>query len=343
MEKKRTFIPKSHLIVLVAGAALVAVVVFFFMRTHRSLANIHPNDKITIAYSSTTDAILAEVALEQGYFLQEGLEVAPHIFPYGKLALNDVLEGKADFATVAETPVMLAIMNGEELSIVATIETSNKNNALVARKDRGILTPNDLKGKRVATSVGTSGDYYLDVYLTLHGIDRKDVTVIYLKAEDLPDALANGKVDAISTFYHYVIYAQRKLGADGITFNDEDIYTFTFNIVAKQEFIHDNPEAVKKMLRALIKAEEFVRRHPDAAQKIDADFSKIELSIVQEMWADRTYTVALDQSLVLALEDESRWAIEGGLTTQKSVPDYLDYIYVDGLMSVKPEAVRFLK
>ncbi len=60
--------------------------------------------------------------------------------PYGKTALKEVLEGKADFATVAETPVMFAIMKGEKISIIATIQTSSRNSAIMARKDKGILT-----------------------------------------------------------------------------------------------------------------------------------------------------------------------------------------------------------
>jgi NitT/TauT family transport system substrate-binding protein len=71
-----------------------------------------PLERITIAYSASPDAALAQVAQAKGYYLLEGLDVAPQRHPYGKVALDAMLEGKADFATVAETPVMFAIMNG---------------------------------------------------------------------------------------------------------------------------------------------------------------------------------------------------------------------------------------
>ena len=51
-------------------------------------------------------------------------------------ALKEVLEGKADFATVAETPVMFAIMNGEKISIIATIQTSTKITPLLQERTR---------------------------------------------------------------------------------------------------------------------------------------------------------------------------------------------------------------
>lgn len=302
-----------------------------------------PPEKVTIAYSTATDAALAVIAQVQGYYPQVGLEVTPHLHPYGKPALKEVLEGKADFATVAETPVMFEIMNGGKISVIATIQTSSKDNAIVARKDRGIRAVSDLKGRKLAATLGTTADFYMDAFLAAHGISRNEIKIIDIKAEELPDALANGDVDAVSVFNPYIIQAQNKLGDRGISFFDKDLYTWTFNIVAKQEFIRKNPEKVKRLLRALIKAEEFARENPEKAQKIVADFSRMDMAMVHKIWADTNFQVALDQSLVLAMEDESRWAIRGGLTSKANVPNYLEFIYFDGLKSVKPEAVRILR
>ena len=302
-----------------------------------------PPEKITIAYSTLPETALAQVAQSRGYFRAEGLEVTPHLFPYGKRALEDLLAGQADIATVAETPVMFAIMKGDKISIIATIHTSSLGHAIMARKDRGILSLADLKGKKIAATLGTTSDFFLDAMLITHGISRKDVQVVDLKAEEIPDALARGAVDAVSTFTLYTALTQKKLGDRVITFRDKDINWYPFNIVATQEFIRKNPGKVKKMLRALVKAEEFVRGNPAEAQKIVADFSGIEIAIIREIWADADFTVTLDQSVILALEEESRWAMKGRLTNTRKVPNYLDFIYFDGLKSVKPEAVRILR
>jgi NitT/TauT family transport system substrate-binding protein len=179
--------------------------------------------------------------------------------------------------------------------------------------------------------------------LGVNGISRKDVEIVDLRAEEMADNLAHGNIDAVSTFTPYVAFTQKKLGNRVITFHDKDIYRWTFNVVAKQEFIYKNPDKVRKILRALVKAEEFVQENPAEAQKIVADFSKIEISIVRDIWANTNFKLTLDQSLILALEDESRWAINGGLTSAKTVPNYLDFIYFDGLKSVKPEALRILR
>lgn len=302
-----------------------------------------PPQKITIALTTPQDAALAQVAQTLDYYRAEGLEATARLHPIGKLALEDLLAGKADFATVAETPVMFAIMRGEKIAVVATIHTSDSLNAIVARKDKEVLTFGDLKGKKVAVTLGTTQDFFLDSILAVNGISREDVEVVNLKAEEMADALAHGDVDAISTFSVHTIIAQRKLGDRAITFKNKDIYRQSLNVVARPEFIHDNPDTVARMLRALVKAEKFIQEHPAEAQKIASDFCCSEISIINEIWADSNFAVRLDQTLLLSLEDESRWAIDDGLTEARKIPNYLDYIYLDGLKSVKPHAVSILK
>ena len=55
------------------------------------------------------------------------------------------------------------------------------------------------------------------------------------------------------------------------------------------------------------------------------------------------FSLSLNQSLVTATEDEARWMIKNKLTTEKTVPNFSDYIYEDALKPVKPEAVNIIR
>jgi sulfonate transport system substrate-binding protein len=332
---------KPSWIMIAIGALTISGILTACSQGERKPAG--PQEKVTLAIAATTDAVLAQVAQEKGYFREAGLDVIPLPQPYGKLALQDVLEGKAEFATVAETPVMFAILEGAKISVIATIQSSRKGNAIIARKDRGILTINDLKGKKVALTRGTTTDYFLDAMLSVNAIARNEVKAVDIKAEEIPEALANGKIDAASMFNTYASPARKRLGERGIRFHDENVYTATFNIVATQEFTRKNPGKVAKMLRALSRAEEFVEQNPSETQQIVARFCKIDIVMVRDIWDDTRFAIALDQSLLLALEDESRWAVKQKLTSATSQPNFLDYIYLDGLRDIKPDAVRILR
>ena len=332
-------IMNQHIIRIAVLVAALAIGICLF--ACKRADNAH--EKITIAIAATPQTGLVQITLARGYYREEGLEAVTLRHPDGKRALDDLLAGKADFATVAETPVMFAILKGKKIFVIATIQTSSLAYAIVARRDMGILTFEDLRGKRVGASLGSSTHFFLDAMLVTHGIARKDIKVVDLKANEIPDALAHGDIDAGSTFTPYINFTQRKLGSQVIIFRDKDFYRYNMVVVATQDFTRKNPEKVRKLLHALVRAEVFVRDNPEEARKMVAGFCGIEPDIVRDIWRDAKLDVTLDQSLVLALEDESLWAIKNGLTKAARVTNYLDYIYFDGLKSVKPEAVRILR
>ena len=85
-----------------------------------------------------------------------------------------------------------------------------------------------------------------------------------------------------------------------------------------------------------------------------AELSREKAAIVQQqleldggymetVWSQNQFSLFLDQSLILAMEDEARWMIQNRLTTQTQVPNFMDYISEDGLKSVKPQAVNILR
>ena len=333
-----------RLIALAVAFVLLAVGGYLILmrdRLEHTLAG--PPEKVTIAYSTLPYAALSQIAQVRGFYRQEGLDVTPQLYSHGKLALEAVLAGKADFATVAETPVMLAIMNGVDLSILANIHSSKKNHAIVARKDRGVVAPGDLKGRRVGATLGTSGDFYLDAFLLAREIPRKDVEVVDLKPQEIARAFIKGDVDAVATWAPFLMQTQKEAGELGVSFYDDDIYTLMFTIVSTREYAGKNPEKIRKMLRALLRAEEFAHRNPTEAQRLVADFNDIDPVTLKQIWSSSTFRVTLDQALVLALEDESRWAIQNRLTSRKTIPNYLEFIHLDALQSVEPDAVGILR
>lgn len=301
-----------------------------------------PLQRVTIAYAALPQSVLLAVAWKKGYFAEEGLEAVPQMHPFGKVALDALLTGKADFSTSGDIPVLFAILKGEKIAPLAVIETSTTDEAIFARKDRGILAPGDLKGKRIGVTPGTNGEFFLDSYLMARLIALSEITAVALKPEELLPALRAGTLDAAATWHPHLLEMQKAFGSEGVTFYDKLIYTEMFCISAHREYAAHNPEIVRKLLRALVKAEVFVAQQPDLAVELAADFLKIDRGMLAEIWKSFDYRVTLGQDLVLTLENESRWAIKNRLTPATAIPNYLEYISWDGLLAVKPEAVTIL-
>ena len=302
-----------------------------------------PVEKIIIAEAQQPIAGLVYIAFTKDYFEDEGLDVTLQPHTSGKASLNAVIEGKADLGTVAETPIMHAGLREEKTYMIATIHHSNENTMIVARKDKGISIPNDLKNKKIGVSIGTNGEFFLDSILIMHGISSGEIEYVNLKPEEMFYALVNGEVDAVSTWNPHAIQLQKELGDNGITMYGEGIYRETFNLITMQDFVNNNPEAAKKILRALINAEKFIKESPDESISIIAASIGMDRSQLIELWDIYNFEIALDQSLLVTLEGEARWAIKKKLTDKTEVPNYLDYIYYDALEEVKPEAVGIIR
>jgi ABC-type nitrate/sulfonate/bicarbonate transport system substrate-binding protein len=302
-----------------------------------------PPEKVTIAISKSLSPVLVNIAEAKGFFREEGLDVTLQIHSSGKAALQSLVDGKADLAAAADTPIMFAMMKGALLSVLATINTSTRDEAIVAVKDRGIAAAADLKGVRVGVTLGTAGDYFLDSYLVLNALSRQEVDIVDMKPDEMTEALLQGKVDAVSTWQPQIANLRRVLGERGIMLHSDSIYTETFDIVSMRTLTRQRPEAIRRLLRALVKAEGFVAANPGESQRIIAEFCGLDAEVPAAIWNDFQYNLSLNQSLLVTLEDQARWAIKNGLVERGEMPNFFEAFYIDGLKSVKPDAVRIIK
>jgi len=91
-----------------------------------------PVEKVTVALPANLYGALLYVAQGKGYFGEEGLDVVLNAHPYGKVALDNMVSGGADFAVSAETPVVFTILKGDDMMVVASVLESVKDLSIVA-------------------------------------------------------------------------------------------------------------------------------------------------------------------------------------------------------------------
>ena len=114
-------------------------------------------------------------------------------------------------------------------------------------------------------------------------------------------------------------------------------------MVANNDVVTARPEAIERFLNALVTAEQFVKQSPGRAKDIIKERLDVEEDYVASVWPKNEFTTSLPQSLILAMDDEARWRIANNLTDEVVVPNYLEYIYLDALEVLKPEAVTIIR
>ncbi|MEW5745317.1 MAG: ABC transporter substrate-binding protein [Nitrospirota bacterium] len=294
----------------------------------------------TIAVVPIPHAAPLYIAYQKGYFKDEGLKVVLRTFETGKGALDAALRGHADLATVAETPIARAAVEGKSVFVIATLSDSDRATMIIARRDRGISSPADLRGKKIGVSLGTNSEFFLYIYLTLHHVAQDEITIVDLRPAEIAGALTRGEVDAVSVWLPHTAQLRNMLGSNALALHDPDIYTMTLNLAGPREFILKNPEAINRLLRALVKATRFIRESPDEARTITARCTGLSPSVIDEAWNDFNFAVELDQSLLVSLEDQAAWLLgkkSGG--TGRGVPNFLDTLYPAALEKIDPSMV----
>jgi NitT/TauT family transport system substrate-binding protein len=146
----------------------------------------------------------------------------------------------------------------------------------------------------------------------------------------------------VSTWAPHTTALQDKLGSNGVILHDPGLYNMSWNVVSSRELSTRDPETIVRFLRAVLRADRMIAERPAEAIAITADKCGMDIGAVEREWKNFEFGTQLDQTLILNLEDQSRWMIgkkedDGGKT-----PNILDYIYTKGLNSVDPDAVRIV-
>lgn len=267
--------------------------------------------KVVLAQSPQPLATLSIIAYKNGFYRDEGLDVSVKEFTTGKLCFDAMLSGGAQFATVAETPIMYAGFSNQPIYVVAQICSNPRSTNVVARKDQGVQTPTDLKGKPVGTFKGGSAEYFLMEFLRKNGMTLKDVKVTYMQPPELVAAITRGDLAAISMWEPNISFAQKAIGEDKTTlFSGEGIYTETFLISMRRDYADQNEETVKKFLRALIKAEQFIKSDTTGAKAIVREALQIDKDILDKIWPHYRFEVFMEQPVIDLINKEAQFAIQ---------------------------------
>lgn len=281
------------------------------------------------------------LAQNRGLFAAEGLQVEIRDFAAGKLGLAEMTAGNLDYATVADAPTVLALLDGSALRVVACIATSTDNTSLVARRDRGIDAPADLVGRRIGIVRGSTSHYFLDSYLEFHGIPISRVEHVALNPDNLVEALEKGDVDAISAWVPLSTRAAERLGDRVVELRSGAMYRWTWNLAARDRQVALGP-ATAGLLRALRQASDELLRDPDGAAKELAPRLGMAPERLKDEWRRTFFELSLDQSLVLNFESQARWAMSVGITSLKVLPNFLPAIVTAPLRAVDPTAVTII-
>ena len=328
------------MLVLIRSLAILVSVLFGFSCS----SSTEQMPSIVVAYAPFESIALLTIADEQNLFKGNGLNVTLRKYDTGVGALDGMLNGEADMAVGAnEFPLVGKAFKKEGICTIGSIAKSDFI-YLIGRKDRGIENVSDLKGKKVGTTLKTISEFYLGRFLEIHGMRMSDITLVDLKTPtEWVDVIVNGDIDAVATAQPYANSVRDRLGANAIAWPAQSSQPLFTQVISKNEWVKNNPELVSRFLKSIAQAEEYAIGNPAEAKATVQKRLNLNPGYMETVWSQNQYFLSLDQSLVVAMEDEARWMIHNGLTSQAEIPDFSEYIYKDGLKAIRPERVTIIR
>ncbi len=287
-------------------------------------------------------AALIYVAQDQRFFAANGLSVKIKDYATGTDTTDALLKGDMDISWVAEFPFVKRALAKEKISIIAVVDRFSEQ-YIFGRKDRGINTVADLKGKKIGIPWNTIAEFYLGRFLELNGMNIRDVFFVDVPPPQSMDAITRGSIDGVIAWEPYSSQIRVQLADRAVALPVQSSQPGYGAIVGRNDWISGHPEVVNRFLKSLAQAEDYLTRNPAAAKAILRKWLNYDDAFTETIWSENQFSLSLDQSLIVAMEDEARWMIKNNLTTEKRIPDFLDYIYLDGLKAVKPEAVNIIR
>jgi ABC-type nitrate/sulfonate/bicarbonate transport system substrate-binding protein len=242
------------------------------------------------------------VALEQGWYADEGLDVQIVEPAEGSTLVQVVAAGQADFGISHQEEVSHA--RAEEIPIVSVAAIIQHNTSgFASPADRNIHRPKDFEGKRYGSWGSPSERAVLDVLMACDGGDVNEVEFIDIGWADY-FTVVERDVDFAWIFYGWTgIEAElRGMPLDIVMLSDwsecvPDYYTPV--IITSEENIAEKPELVRSFLAATSRGYEFAIANPaEAAEMLlkQAPESNAELVRRSQEWLSPHYQA-----------DASRW------------------------------------
>jgi NitT/TauT family transport system substrate-binding protein len=220
------------------------------------------------------------VALENGYWAEQGLDVQMKLTGGGRMVVQALQAGDAQLGHVAISGTLpIARAGGDKLIAVMPYYNDPAYMgkagayAIVGRKDRGIdpANPASLLGKKIGFTAGTD-EYYLRQWFRRANLDITKTQLVSVLVEDMPVTVSQGLVDAAVPWEPYASQIIRELGPNAMVVSrgEAGLISDNVGIVGKEDWIKAHPDIVEKFAIGLVMATKFIRENPQETAEIVA-------------------------------------------------------------------------
>ncbi|MCY9660909.1 ABC transporter substrate-binding protein [Paenibacillus chondroitinus] len=270
---------------------------------------------------------------EKGFFEKNGVKVDLVWFPVYSDSLSALASGKVDANSQTLSDTLAPASKGIPLKAVLVNDNSNGGDGVVVKPNINSLQ--DLKGKKVATELGTVDHLLMLTALEKAGLAEKDVSYTNMTVNDAGPAFISGNLDGAVLWEPFLSKAIQE-GKGKLLFSSKDTPGLIPDLlVFKEEITKNRPEDVKKILNAWFDALDYWKANPEESLQIMAKAAETPVD---------EYKAGVDSVKIFQLDDNVKAFQKGDsysslhYTSQKTA----EFLKSLDMLSTIPKAESFL-
>jgi NitT/TauT family transport system substrate-binding protein len=301
---------------------------------------------LKVAYTRRWGDYTMVIAKEKGFFTKYSVDVEPIYYEVSSKALPELASSQIDggMLTLGDT---ISVSTYTELTAVA-ISDDGGVSVIVAKPE--IRSIADLKGKKIGVVLGSTYEILVREMLRAAFLQPKDVILVNLDPENVPQGLRDGKIDAgfiwqpytveATTAGNHILFSSTQASwffTSALVFRSDVI--FANAIAFRSDVVKQRPDDIRNYLKAWFDAAQFRALNPQESNEIIAKTLNIPLDQVtgdaQLFTLDENRNLYLDQPAGNA-ESIYQWAQlnadflirNGGLTRMPDLHQLFNPLYL---------------
>ena len=250
----------------------------------------------SLGYTTTLETLAPEIAIDKGFFEEEGLEVDLVEYGGGSALMQAYAAGEAKIGISASTTTIQAAAKGVPVKMVA-MALNPLAEYVVVRSDLGITDPAQLKGRTIGiTRQGSLTEMEAKLVTEQAGLQPGDYNLAPLgTVQAMKAALEEKQADAAVMFGPLV--SQMVVDGTGqVLVRMSDVVPQASNemIGASSSFIEEHPEQIQAFLRGYFKAIQWMKDNPDETIEIISSSFQIAPEVAKDYYESNIEHLSAD-------------------------------------------------
>jgi len=331
MKRKTKYVETLSIIIIITVLVLMMISLSVFSGCGKVKSSELKKITVVLDWVPNTNHTGIYAAVANGNYAEEGLDV-DIIQPTEGGSADLVAAGKCEFGISYQEQVTYARTADTPLPIVAIAAVIQHNTSGFASPvEKNIKTPSDFEGKKYGGWGSPTEDAILKALMEKFGADFSKLEIVNIGASDFFTSVTRD-VDFSWIFYGWdgIAAELRNLKINFILLQDLDpvLDFYTPVIIASEKTVNENPELVKKFLRATAQGYKFAINNPEEA-------AEILTTIVPEQ--PENLVVASQKYLAKQyMSDVKRW----GEMKESTWGTFGDWMFENNLITNKLEAAK---